>query len=109
MQPPKLRLAPSAKEELAQCIAEIQEFRPVVALIWAVGARQQSPTTKEWRTLEPHWRVGFYDASDLPGPSSQITEIEGIPFVFGSESDHLLDGGELYYSGGRFHVSKSAI
>jgi len=80
----------------------------VVALMWAVGAREQSLATKEWRTLDPHWRVGFYDAADLP-PSGKVTEIDGIQFLFGSESDHRLDGGELSYSEGQFSVSKSAI
>jgi hypothetical protein len=108
MRPPNLRLAPSAKKELEQCIAQVKEFRPVVALMWTVGAREQL-STKEWRTLEPHWGVGFYDASDLPPSSSGIIEIDGIPFVFGSKNDQLLDGRELYYSEGRFHVSKSAI
>jgi hypothetical protein len=61
-----------------------------------------------WRTLEPHWGVGFYEASDLP-PSGEITEIDGIHFVFGFESDHLLDGSELTYSKGQFNVSRRAI
>jgi hypothetical protein len=106
---PRLKLAPSAKEALEQCIAQIKEFRPVAALTWTVGATVGWPGTEGHRTLEPHWGLGFYDALQLPHPSSVITEIDGIAFVFGFESDGLLDGGTLHHDERGFHVTHRAI
>jgi hypothetical protein len=102
-------LAPSAKEALEQYIAQITEFRPVVMLQWTVGAKVGSYETNEWRTLDPHWGIAFYDASDFPA-ALRIMEIEGIPFAYGFDSDHLLDGGTLHCnSEGKFDVKRSAI
>lgn len=93
---------------LAQFIADIPDGRPVVVLTWTVGAREGNPEANEWRTLDPHWGVGFYDAAAFP-ESLRLTEIDGIPFAYGFESDHLLDGGTLHFRDGWFHVDKSAI
>jgi hypothetical protein len=93
---------------LVECIAQIKDFRPVAFLTWTVGTRVKHPQESEWRTLDPHWGLGFYDAADMP-PSLTVQEVDGILFGFGARSDHLLDGGTLHYTDGSFHVEKSAI
>ncbi len=105
---PALKLAPSAKDALERVIAQIPDMRPVIALIWTVGARRGDPKTGEWHTLDPHWGVGAYDAASFP-ENLRMTEIDGIAFAYGFDSDHLLDGGTLHYNNGSFHVEKSAI
>ena len=83
-------------------------MRPVIALTWTVGAKVGDPKTNEWRTLDPHWGLGAYDADSFP-ESLRIMEIDGIPIAYGFESDRHLDGGTLHYTGGSFLVEKSAI
>jgi hypothetical protein len=82
--------------------------RPVFALTWTVGAQEGNPETGEWRTLDPHWGLGAYDASSLP-EVLRMMEVDGILFAYGFPSDHLLDGGTLHFSEGLFRVEKSAI
>jgi len=101
--PPRLSLAPSAHEALTRYMAQITEFRPVVALTWTVGASVGVPGKEGFRELEPHWGVGFYDASDVP-LQLIVVEMQGIPFAFGFASDPLLDGKRLHCSEGRFDV-----
>jgi hypothetical protein len=104
---PNLKLASSAREELARYVAAVPG-RPVIALMWTVGAKVGDPKTGGWRTLDPHWGVGFYDASEFP-EMLRLTEIDGLPFAYGFDSDHLLDGGTLHFTDEKFHIEKSAI
>jgi len=106
---PRLRLAPTAKEALEQCISQITQFRPLVAVMWHEWATVGHPGTAEYRKLGPHWGVGFYDAAKLPHQSCVVAEIDGIAFVFGFESDSRLDGATLHFTEGGFHVSNGAI
>jgi len=100
-------LAPSAKEALKALLAQMAD-RPVVALIWTVGAKMQAPGARDLSDLPAHWGVGFYDAHDIPSGHT-VVAIDGIPFLLGGESDHMLDGGTLHYSDGEFSVERRAI
>ena len=88
---------------LKTLFAQMPDMRPVVALVWTVGAKVQVPGSDEWSNLPPHWGVGFYDAHDIPGGHT-VVAIDGIPFLFGGKDDHLLNGGTLHYSEGEFRV-----
>ena len=107
-EPPKLQLALSAREELKASIAQVPDMRPVVWLFWAVGVQVQALGSSEREVLPPHWRAGFYDVDDIP-KGLTIVHIDGIPFLFGGQSDLLLDGGTLHFSEGGFRVERSAI
>ena len=108
LEPPKpaLKLAPSAKEALQLFISQVTDMRPVISLRWAIGARSGDPKTGKWRTLDPHWGVGAYDAASFPA-ALRMMEIDGIAFAYGFESDHLFDGGTLHFKDGLFHVERS--
>lgn len=111
MDRPSLRLTDAAKSELTAIMCKITDYRAIASVLWAESGGSSKPRpdgSYERVDLGPHWGVGFYSPSKVP--ADEVTEIDGIPFIFvqGKISMRLNDA-TLDYVGGKFVVEERAI
>ena len=101
-----LKLTDAARVELAALVSGDGNGDLIVAPAWlAVGSYKNIDGSTN---LEPKWGIGLYRRSNSEFASDEITDINGIPFVFlqGSVSERL-NGAILDYKNGEWVVLDS--
>ena len=85
---------------------------PILALGWeTTGSAMWLDEKGEeyFESFEPHWEVGFYEASRIP--PNEVHFIDGLPFCFGQPMSitQRLNGAVLHFRDGQFKVAENAI